>query len=133
MIARFKWATQRVTMILVVLIVLAIPFVMAKLGQLLGLWGGIDRLYPEQLVLFILLSIVSRAIYGLAWIGLSLLLINEGEEHGWFWFKHEPSYSDKPGVDKSGDILGALLIIAIVLGISEVAIRLSTATLPPWY
>jgi len=82
MLAHLKWATQRVTMILVVLLVLVIPFVLAKLGQLLGLWVTIDNLYPEQLGTFILLLVLSRAIYALAWAGIGYFLVDRGQKSG---------------------------------------------------
>lgn len=134
MLAHLKWVTQRVTGILLVLSGLALAYGLAMLGQLSGIWPVIDGLYPGSLAAFWVLFAISRGLYGVLFIWLISLLKTRGERSEWFWFKKEKSYgwNDPPSVDKSMDIVAGVIVVWIVVVLSEFAIRLATATLPPF-
>ena len=127
-----KWFTQRVTGLIVIpTVFLVIPFVLAKTGQVVGLWVFVDRLYPMT-VLFWLSLIVTRGAFSFAWYKLATEFGDRGESNDFFWFKPEqPSFRDKPNsVDKSGDILLWAVYAIFAFVAAEFAISLSIWTYP---
>lgn len=134
MLDKVKWFTQRITMLLVVFLVLfVVPFILAKLFQLLGLVAWVDSFYKSSLAVFWVAFLVSRTVYGAAWVSGSYWLVQSGEQTGWFWFKPEKSYHSKDeDIDQSGMILSIVAAILACLVFSELALRGYTWTSPIW-
>jgi hypothetical protein len=128
-----KQFTRSVTLFIVIpTVVWVIPFVMAKIGQLIGLWAFIDHLYPMA-ALFWLSLVVTRVAFMYGWYNLGEQFVEQGQEHGFFWFKPDryPHHQDdEPSVDKSGEILMYVMIVIFAFVFAEVAIRLSIWAYP---
>lgn len=132
---RIKSFTQRITgLIFYPLIFIVIPFVVAKIGQLFGLWSAIDAQYLMNPLMFWIFLVVSRAVYVTVCILLDMGIHKIGTTNGFFWFAPErESYSSRPDpVDQSGLIVGAVAIFFIFEFIAEFAIRISTMTNAPY-
>jgi hypothetical protein len=122
-----KWFTQRITLIIVVpTVLLVIPFVLTKAGQLVGLWALIDKLYPATALYWFVL-VITRWAFAFAWYKLGELFSLWGERSGFFWYEPDNTYrSNKPvPVDKSGKILNWIGIAIVAAALAEFAIRLS--------
>ena len=132
-----RWFTQRVTGFIVwPIVILAIQYVLTKIGQFFGLWESIDRLYPTSIIIFWILFGVTRVVFMLVWYKLGEIFINSGKKGGFFWFKSDDGYyssrHESGPVDKSGLILAYVLVAVMATLIAELAIRLSTQTFPPY-
>lgn len=130
-----KWVTQRITgLIYWPIAILVIPFALAKIGQVLGLWSAIDSAYLLNPWMFWISLVVSRAVYAAACIFLDIGFHKVGKATGFFWFAEEREYySSRPDpVDQSSYIIGGFAAICVLLCVAEFAIRVSTWTNPPY-
>ncbi len=130
-----KSFTQRVTgLIFYPLIFIVIPYIVAKIGQLFGLWSVIDAQYLTNPFMFWMFLVVSRAVYATVCILIDMGIHKFGESQGFFWFAPEREYySSRPDpVDQSGLIIGAAAAFFIIEFLTEFAIRISTMTDPPY-
>lgn len=131
-----KSFTQKITGIIVYpTVLLLIPFVLTKIGQLIDLWSIVDKLYPITTWLFWFMLLATRVGFTLAWYKLGELFVARGQRGGFFWFKEGKSYysSEPDPVDKSGEILSWIALIALAATAGEVAIRIFTLTNPPYF
>lgn len=128
------WFTQRVTMLIVVpMWVVGVPWLEVWAVNLTGFWAANDALYPDKVLYFWILFAVSRLVLAFAWIGLAWWLTDHGAKAGFFWFKpDESSYSRPEPKDKSGMIIGAIAVCAIVIAVAEIAVRLITGLPAPY-
>lgn len=112
-----------------------VPFSLAIIGDLLGLWAWVDSHYPEDIKWFIVWMILTRALYLVVWAYLVDNFHKVGVDKGFFWFKEEKSRSsnEPEPVDKSGRIVNSIYNMVILLWFIEVVIRLSTWTFPPYF
>lgn len=132
---RIKFFTQRITgLIFYPLILIVIPFTIAKIGQLFGLWSAIDIQYLANPWMFWVLFVVSRAVYAAVCILLDMGIHKIGTTQGFFWFAPGLVYhSSRPDpVDQSGYIIGTIAAFCILEFFAEFAIRISTMTDPPY-
>lgn len=130
-----KSFTQRVTgLIFYPLIFIVVPFVVAKVGQLFGLWSAIDTQYLTNPLMFWVFFVVSRAAYATVCILLDMGIHKIGTTKGFFWFAPERDYySSRPNpVDQSGLIVGVVATFFVIEFFAEFAIRISTMTNPPY-
>lgn len=128
-----KWFTQRITGILVFLIVVAILVIFAQLLKLVGLWQYVDSFYPNSLVMFWILMVITRAAFAAAWIYSSVFVGKKGKEHSFFWFDptdDSPRWHKPDPVDQSGPIIGIVGLAFLLLVLTEFAIRLATLIEP---
>ena len=133
--SRLKWLTQRVSMLLFIpLVIVGVPLALATVGRWLGFWEAIDTLLSSNQLLFWVLLLISRGIFGAVWLFLGYWIGVAGEVTGWFWFKPERSsyYREEDSVDKSGIIVAIFVAMCFFIFISEFATRLSTLTSPPY-
>ena len=128
-----KWFTQRVTLFIVLpTVLLVIPFVLAKVGQVIGLWTFIDKLYPIT-VLFAVCLVMTRWAFMFGWYKLAEQFIKWGTLQGFFWFKHERGYyhpDDSDSVDKSGAVMMWTVVFFIAFIIAEFVIRITIRSYP---
>ena len=130
-----KRFTQSITLLIVIpFTVFLIPWAIAKLLQLIGLWSAVDNLFPQYLGWFWSVFIATRYIFAAAWGLLGHLFIKYGKKYGFFWFEKNNSYDGyhKSTVDKSWEIFMIIFVAALVLVIAELAIYLSTGMVPPF-
>src|SRR3989344_3368538 len=101
-----KRFTHSITMILVIVIIAAIAVIYAQIPHFLGFWHWVDSFYADFRGGFWLLMVITRLLYGAAWLFTSYYSVEMGKKHGFFWFKTEKSYyrSEEESQDKSGEI-----------------------------
>lgn len=132
---RIKSFTQRVTgLIFYPLIFIVIPFVVAKIGQMFGLWSAIDAQYLTNPLIFWIFLVFSRAVYATVCILLDMGIHKIGTTKGFFWFAPEQmrsSHSKPDPIDQSGYIIAMVATFFIIEFLAEFAIRISTMTMPP--
>jgi hypothetical protein len=132
---KIRWFTRRITgIILLMMIGLVIPCILAKIGQVFGLWVYYTTAHPA--ILSVILYLVTRIVFICAWVILSALLIYIGQKQGFFWFRHDPFeyfYEDDEDeddeddfVDKSPDIVIATFLFIVVCIITEIEIAMWT-------
>jgi len=132
---KIKFVTQRITgLIFWPLVIVVVPYIVAKVGQSFGLWSAIDSQYLFNPVAFWILFVVSRAVYAVVFIAVDMGIHKIGTSKGFFWFAPEREYySSRPDpIDQSGWIVGGSAALFIVMFYAELAIRLSTMTDPPY-
>jgi hypothetical protein len=128
-----KWFTQRVTgLIFWPIVVVGIPFLLAKLGQIVGLWSSIDSLYTSLPWVFWIALVATRIGFSAAWVYSGMKLGQWGKAAEFFWFAEDRSYhSSRPEpVDQSSWILTILMLTVAAAFFGEIAIRLVTWTAP---
>lgn len=132
---RIKLFTQRITgLIFYPLIFIVVPFTVAKIWQVVGLWSTVDVLYLMNPFMFWVFFVISRAVYATVCILLGWGIHGIGTVKGFFWFAPEQEhYSSRPEpVDQSGYILGVFALFFIIEFLAEFAIRISTMIDPPY-
>lgn len=134
MLNNIKWLTQRITQLIVwPLGLFLIPFTLAQIGQVVGIWVEIDKMWTREFYLiFTIWFMISRFVFALVWIPGTIWLVDQGVKFGFFWFKPERRNYESPTVDKSGTIIGIVVVFVMVIILAEFAIRLYTFTAPPY-
>ena len=138
-LAAVKWVTQRITGILVGILVLVVPFSIAWVLNLLRLWGTIDSLFLKNREWFWVLLVASRMLFGACCIGVCLALVALGKRKGFFWFRPERSsfhhdYEvNRVTVDKSGEIFLYFVWALLLSCAGEFVVRLVTLLPPPYW
>ena len=129
-----KSFTQKVTGLIYWPLVVVVAYVVAKIGQMFGLWSAIDSTFVPTPLMFWVLFVVSRAVYATVCILLDMGIHKVGTTNGFFWFAPEQEYySSRPkSVDQSGYIIGAVAAFFIIEFFAEFMIRIFTLTNPPY-
>jgi hypothetical protein len=133
-----KYYTQRITWILVFLLAGLLIVTIAQLMKVTSLISAIDNMFPEKLFWFWGLLFVTRLAYGSIVLFLTCYCVDKLEKLGYFWFKYEEvsRRSEPESIDQSGKIVGGFVLAGMLIVISEMLIRISTMSLPPygqWY
>ncbi|MFC1621995.1 hypothetical protein ACFL13_01230 [Patescibacteria group bacterium] len=127
-----KELTQSITGILLALLIVGFLIIVAQVLKITGFLAFIDNLYPNNLVGFWALLAISRIGYS-AFCGWALEYITSWlQDVGFFWFKPGKNryYEEEYSKDKSGLIVGLVLLAALAFIIGEILIRICTWTRP---